>query len=370
MRRQISHCYNPKRWMLGVVFVLLAIGIAIAWPIPSGWWMALAFGVFGILVIDFRVGWTMDRSTGELREWRGLGRWRTRDRTPLAQYRYVELKRNARRSELDILIGVVEPTILLASYPTYLEARRMAERLARFLRVPLQDVAAGSMSIREPSELGESLRDRLARAGAPDWSEAPSSRVGVRREERSVVVEVPKSPLLPSLVWRWLWQGAVSLWVMLLFLGNLEGLFVDPPPHLPAVFGFVVLAAILELARRARRLRSSERIVIDSRTIAVERVGRLLRGRSEVAVDDLEQVVTSDEFETDREVTPERVGSWLSPLLGRPDEQLAALKPRSLDNGVVLVGDEAELVVGANLTRDERTWLRDLIQHAVVALPR
>ncbi|MBI3270541.1 MAG: hypothetical protein HYZ53_16150 [Planctomycetes bacterium] len=146
------------------------------WARPTGSWeVSLPIGGFVTLLLFglgcFRWGSTLDRRARTVTSWWGGLRLPIRRTTRrLDGFTSVNLRReikDAGQKTMKIvypvrLAGADDSLVWTSTLPER-DARRAAERLARFAQLPLLDWTSGSLVRREPEHLDESLRERVRR---------------------------------------------------------------------------------------------------------------------------------------------------------------------------------------------------------------
>lgn len=160
-------------------------------------------------------------------------------------------------------------------------ARRLGERVAALVRVPLRDTTTAEVSERGPDELDVSLRERVRRLGkAPEWPRlAPSNRIRVGRDCAGTLLRLPGPD--PKMVRAGLYGLAFLLaiyggawWVLGRFAvsalasagveGELVRVLAWSLPGIPALwilaFGGLLLVGREEVLVSARRLEARWRL--------------------------------------------------------------------------------------------------------------
>jgi hypothetical protein len=143
-------------------------------------------------------------------------------------------------------ISVSQPT-------SFIEARQVAEELARFLRKPLVDYSTGEKVTHDPEHLDESYRDRVRRTGeAVSFlpPEPPNMRAQLERTGEGLIINIPASansrfqyiPVYFSLVFAggvaWFFLRPILMFTMPEFIRNIFlgffGLFFIAAPVISA----------------------------------------------------------------------------------------------------------------------------------------
>lgn len=179
-----------------------AVGIPLL-PMGAGGGLLLTRLILG------RQGIYIDRARGEVVQYGGVGLLflpvlpLTRKTLPLAQFKRVVLRQDARKNGKSSTTTYAvrlqsggEHGVLVVDHPNEVKARALAEEIAAFTRLPLEDKRFKESSLREPEELDEPLREMLRREGrpvrVPPPPEAPVAVCG--REGRARVARIARPP--------------------------------------------------------------------------------------------------------------------------------------------------------------------------------
>lgn len=208
---------------------------------------------------------------------------------------------------------------------SYEEARRIGERLAEFVWLPLDDETSEETVRREPESLQESLRDRARREGkvqAPP--EAPSHlRSTIRTSEGALTIEIPPQPFGPRLL--------IPLFIALFMLTTVV---------LP-LGGFSRILLLGALAYAALRVYGSERhwtfVNANREELQLEFKEPLRRRRVRIPADEIE------------ELTLYRSANPLEP------------------GGILVRSDRETATFGGHLSEQEQEYLRDLARAVLTA---
>lgn len=255
---------------------------------------------------------------------------------------YVSNGQGAARKRYRVsLVSPTGPTCSLMTASRYRQARREAERVSAYVRLPMADHSSKNMSIRQPDELDRPVVEDWRKEGVPaQHPDLPAdSRLGVRQDGTELVVDLPRAGLtgpravlaaamLPGL--------GVPLWLLASDNGfdagalARHGMFVLPFMLAPfAVMGCLVLwySASRECVR-----------VGPKRISVVRQLGPFCR-RVSIASDALEELIVRD---------------------------VRTLPPLGLrTGGLILRSDDRTCTVGTALSRDEQSWLVDAIRWAM-----
>lgn len=173
--------------------------------------MGIGGGVLLTRLVLGRQGVYIDRVRGTVVQYGGLGLLflpvlpLTRRTLPLEQFKRVVLKRDARKSGKSSTstyavrlqrAGADADGVLVVDHPNEVKARALAEEIAAFTRLPLEDQRFKESSLREPELLDEPLRETLRREGrpvrVPPPPENPAAVCG--REGRARVARIARPP--------------------------------------------------------------------------------------------------------------------------------------------------------------------------------
>ena len=130
------------------------------------------FTALGSALMFGRSGTIIDRRKGSIVQWSGLLVPMKKTTYPLGFHDRITIRKDLRRSNKRTYYAY--PIVLKGSHGTsegivfdeptdYPQARRTAEEITTFLRLPLVDTTSGKDVIREPDKLDESIRERAKR---------------------------------------------------------------------------------------------------------------------------------------------------------------------------------------------------------------
>jgi hypothetical protein len=342
------------------------------------WWMDSICSVMGLVFVVVslglmlgRKGVVIDRRRQTVVHWRGL--WPYFKQT---EYQFTELTgvslsydgsgdgpatypvRLTGRDRLHA-ISILDPA-------DYHEARRSAERLARFLELPLADVTTGKNVTRAPGELDESLRARALRLGERRGREPerpPSMRTVIRQTPEGLALEIPPPPFT--------YLRLIPVTLAVLFACLVGWVFVRPLLLLPmpngiriAFLGFIGIFFIFAPITSALRYfllgsRRSQRVTVSPEWIRLEdRVGSKVL-TSEISGDDLE------------ELTLPTLASRLENMgpAGRPAPEATTLSRWLKSPGIFARSDDQTLQFGQGLPEPELEYLHQLIGNRLLDEP-
>lgn len=250
------------------------------WAIPvfSTVFCLTAFGIG-----TGRRGVALDRAAREVTTWWGFVRpWRTRARS-LDEFEVIRLDREVRRSNnssytvFPVRLSTPEHrkrgSVAFAAPRKYAPARELAETIAKFLDLPLEDASSGTPVRRDPETLDESVRERFERTGerVDVPPPPPDMRSTVEFTPGRAVIEIPAAGLLTRRSWRveatpefveLRAKGLLGSKTTRLDTNDIEELEVEPPGHGPKLFarpGAVRIRTDRHTVRFGRHLESLER---------------------------------------------------------------------------------------------------------------
>ena len=351
------------------------------------------FTALGAALMFGRSGMIIDRRKRSIVRWSGLLVPMKKTTYPLDYHDRITIRKDLRRSEKHTYYAY--PIVLKGSHgvsegivfdePTdYPQARRTAEEITTFLKMPLVDTTSGREVIREPDRLDESIRERANRTKeeVTTFHPPPGMRARVGEESGTLIIEIPPQRLTIEHYKRMailMVIGAVALCIVIGFnnLGHLNAhhLVVYAPIGI-----FVLLFAIRPILRQAR---SSCRITASRDMLRVEqRTSK--RGRvTEIPVDELEDFVIGDaNLPAGVSRTPDgryqAQGVPVSPRHsgGYSDEQAMAgtkllaklsLIIRPAGPSITASSDKATINFGQGLREEELRYLHALIKKKITA---
>ena len=262
------------------------------------------FALVGAALVFGRSGIILDRGRGRIVRWWGLLVPMKREETMLDAVRQVEM--DFSRGDSDSADtwpvklsgeGIPKP-IAIAQPVEFVEARRIAEELARFLHKPLVDRSTGEKVTRDAGHLDESWRDRVRRTqghAAPMPPQPPGMRSRVERTAEGCIFHIPGPPLV--------WYHFIPVLFPIVFAGFVAWFFLPallavPIPDWIRYFflGFVglfliaapVVSSLLSLLRLKNQF---ERVTVTKAFLRVEALKQGKRSTVEIPVDEMEDLV-------------------------------------------------------------------------------
>ncbi len=346
-----------------------------------------AFTAAGLSLMFGRKGLTIDRRLGMVERWWGLLVPMRIKRYHLHELESVRLSYDSGDSDssgtypVRLVRRFSDETLPVRQPADYQKARQLAEEIAAFLGIPLEDVSAGAPLIREPGRLGETLRERVLRTGEDIRTLPPEPadmRTRIRKSDEGWVLEIP-GPRRGVL-------NFIPLAFVLVFAGVVAGIFLPALMLLPwpmAVrFGLISLIAVffvllpvwgaLRDMLRARKDRTV--VTVTPVSLKVEEIRHGKRVSEEIFSDELEDLV----LPTGRTIMEE--GRWSRQLQSRslgdtgilrlPDGRPAPGLMQKLVKYVGLPGITAlsrsrRVTFGKGLDEAELLYLRALIRRII-----
>jgi len=262
------------------------------------------FTAVGAAMMFGRSGMIIDRRKGTLVRWSGLLVPMKKTTHLLDNHDQITIQKELRRGEKRTYY--VYPVVLKGSHgaaegivfaePTdYPEARRTAEEITAFLKLPLVDATTGKEVVREPDKLDETIRERARRTNerVETFDPPPNMRARIQEESRTLIIEVPPQKLSREHYKR---MG------ILLIIGVVAGSVVfgiDNLRHFKPselIFYAPMGICILLFASRTilRQTRRSFLITVSRNLLRVEKRNSRRREVTEIPVDELEDFVMGD----------------------------------------------------------------------------
>lgn len=347
----------------------------------------LPFAAIGTVFVFGRYGFTIDRRRGVVREWKGLLVPMKRTETLLSLYECIRVRHQAgdKNSADTFPVEMAGPGVkkpLTIAFPTdYVEARRMAEELSRFLDKPLEDSSAAKKIVREPGRLDEPLRDRIRRTGEdvqmlPPMPQAMQAKI--LETVDGVTLELPvRVPVLFRMA------SLVVSFIMVSVVGFIAIPFINRLPFQTSTrFGLILLVAAIFMlgpivtGLRLSRMQSGQRTIVTVNG-AVLRVEQREGGKTavrEIPVDELEDLVlpTTRSIIEETEIPGQKYrpvpGDTGRPRMpdGRPVPGffLSLLKLAG-SQGITARSDKTTLTFGQGLPEAELVYIHGLIRKTI-----
>jgi hypothetical protein len=262
------------------------------------------FTAIGAAMIFGRSGMIIDRRKGTIVQWSGLLVPMKKTTYPLGYHDRITIRKDLRRSQKRTYYAY--PIVLKGSHddeegivfdePTdYSEARRTAEEITAFLKLPLVDTTSGNEVVREPDKLDESIRERARRTNeiVEAFAPPPVMRASVREESGTLIIEIPPQKLTREhyKVMAILMIIGVAALCAVIGVNNLRHLNVQNLMVYAPIGIFVLLFAIRPILRQGR---STSCITASRDMLRVEQRTSKRREVTEIPVDELEDFVIGD----------------------------------------------------------------------------
>jgi hypothetical protein len=353
------------------------------------------FAMLGLVFAGGRHGKTFDRRRQSLVSWWGIFVPMRHKEQRLESYSTVVLVKEIHRSKNSSttlfpvrLESSAAEALKIDTCTDYLKARRLAEALAKVMRLPLTDSTSGEALTREPDRLDESLRDRVRRLGEriemPPQPGTMRSQAQVTSSE--VVVEIPgmsaKARLIMNVVVVGLVLGLGGFFFGAQMIIDAKGQWSENWPMLL----FAGLFVLIPLSIFLGKMRHFNRPV----RVKANRVALIVtegRKTTEIPGDELEELSISgldisQLFQTQPDgsliVDPSRLdspeGAAYSAQHGRPPtippalagivKTLGTFSPKRLS--ILARSDRTSVSFGAGLDTDEITYLYSAIMKVMV----
>jgi hypothetical protein len=347
----------------------------------------LPFAAIGAALVFGRSGVILDRQRGTLVRWWGLLVPMKRTEQSLDGFETVRLgytpgdSKHAATYPVTLVPGDGGRPVPMQAPTDYAAARRLAERLARFLRKPVEDSSAGEKTVRDPDRLDECLRDRIRRTGEDARSLPPrpdGMRTRIEETGDGLVLEIPAAAASRAL-------QALPLVVGLVFFvivgRNFFSAFlgVDSPPGVRlGIVGVVLLlflgGPIALVLRGFRGRQRTTRVTVTRDLLRVEGEAAGRTGVAEIPAAELEDLLAPTPRSLVAETgsrdarTPRLVDD--SGTLRMPDGRPA---PRILLSIIKLVGspgitarsDTTVVTFGRGLPEQETAYLHAVIRKTI-----
>jgi hypothetical protein len=256
------------------------------------------FTALGTALMFGRSGMIIDRKKGTIMQWSGLLVPMKKTTYPLGYHDRITIQKDLRRSKkrtyyaypivLNVSHGASEGIVF--DEPTdYPQARRTAEEITTFLKLPLLDRTSGKEVIREPDKLDESIRERARRTNerVAAFEPPPGMRARVREESGTLIIEIPPQKLNAEHYKRmaiFMIIGVVAACVVL-GVNNLRHLNAQNFVVYAPIGIFILLFASRPILRQARR---SCRITASRDMLSVEKHASSRRKVTQIPVHELE----------------------------------------------------------------------------------
>jgi hypothetical protein len=287
---QVGHStWNLFGWgFLGVGLLIAILLLAIRpWPIDIGEIAVLA-GVpvfLGAVLMCVRSGVVVDRQRCVLTTWWGMlvpfayGTERSFSKSHDVTLSY-DVRHGLKYSTYAVYPVTLESpgtdAIAIHEPDTYDKARRLAEELAKFLRVGIRDRSEGDEVVREAGALDLSLRERMKRTGrsAPLPAQPPGARaiLNYGASRSPTTIEIPSMPLVACLRLFLMGTAAAGIVAALLEFGAwYSGAWFSGVPFGVAALSVFLPALCIALPLVIRNAILRERLVVSPEELVVIR---------------------------------------------------------------------------------------------------
>ncbi|MBN1341827.1 MAG: hypothetical protein JXQ73_04065 [Phycisphaerae bacterium] len=325
---------------------------------PAPLYFAVPFGLLfatvGAVLVFGRRGVVLDRRNRELTTWYGLMVPIKSKRRSLDGFNEVGLTKEVRQSQKSSytcfpvrLTGSPEP-FLIEEPREYQQSRRQAERVAKFLDLPMVDKSSGQAVRREADQLDESLRDQIARTRHDiQWPELPAdSKITYETEGSAVRIHIPPPGL--GLLHKLALGGSLLLGLILVFWIRSTGavqFLLPESARLPAFVAIFLLPIVLIGLRVA--LRGLSRVEIHASPSELRVTSRgVIRRTQRIPTDELEELTVA------------------RPKASRAD--LPAILAMFFGTGTLTArSDRRSITLPLNVTPEEMDWLGDAVLYVV-----
>ncbi|PKN37401.1 MAG: hypothetical protein CVU62_10445 [Deltaproteobacteria bacterium HGW-Deltaproteobacteria-2] len=344
------------------------------------------FAAVGACLVFGRSGIILDRGRGSIIQWYGLLVPMKRTEYLLESVGQVEINfasgdsKSAATWPVTIASESIAKPISVSQPTSFIEARQVAEELARFLRKPLVDYSTGEKVTHDPEHLDESYRDRVRRTGEAVSSlppEPPNIRSQVERTGEGLIINIPA---LANSRFQY-----IPVYFSLIFAGGVAWFFLRPilmftmPEFIRNIFlgffglFFIAVPVISALRTVYRRKKEFERITVTKTFLRLE---ALKQGKSitmEIPTAELEDLVaptTRGAMNTIEVSGMKKVslGDTGTPRMpdGRPVPRfLVSLMKMVGSRGITARSDKTFIGFATGLDEAEVTWLFALIRKTI-----
>ncbi len=360
--------------------------IVLAIAVPVGF----LFAIIGAVLVFGRNGVVIDRRRRAIVKWWGvlLPMRRVEYRLDLFDQVRMDFTSGGGDSSdaypISLAGGPGTAKLPLIQPTNYREARKAAERIARFVDKPLEDTSAGKHVVREPDALDEPLFERLkdqGRIDVPFPAPPPVMASTIEETPEGMTIIIPPRPLgffrfVPLLCGILL--GATVLYFFVLPLLALPGPPLFRYGLAAFAFLFFVIGPVASGLRILLRLSRDWTAVSISRNLL--RVETTVHGKKEIAeipmdvLEELELSIRDSALETVG-VPPgsmaEGIGATGGPRLrdGRPlPRWMGWIRRFPASPGITARSDEAVIAFGRGLSEEELTYLHARIMKFLSSL--
>ncbi|MHB8909703.1 MAG: hypothetical protein ACYDAA_12590 [Syntrophales bacterium] len=341
--------------------------------------VGLIFTAIGGMVIFGRSGLIIDRRENRVVQWQGLLVPLRRTVRPLDSFDGVRIDCNRGDKTTTYPVQLrkgsdARGAITIEAPADYQRARRSAETLARFVRMPLEDHSSGKPVIRDPDHLDESLRERVRRLGEEQGFFPPQPvpmRTKVEQTVDGVILSIPHPTFGMGRRFRLVVALIVAGFAALVVLPALLSLPM-PPPVQYLIIGFVLFfSVLLPLGAALRSSAGSSRVTVTRAFLRVEE-GRTGKNKTiEIPADELEELEYADRramlnaLDMSGMKKLKDFGDTGTPRLpdGRPVPKIVLKLARLVpSHGITARSDRAAVTFGKGLPDEELAYLHFLVR--------
>lgn len=304
----------------------------------------------GVVIILWRSGVEIDRLSGKIHVWYGLLFPFWRRTYALEEIDRVVMDREIQQTEnssfmiYPVRLQGNSLVIDIESPQDELQARSIAEEIAKFLNRPLHDASDGIVRIREPQYLDESLRDRIRRTGEiPSLPPLPEGmKATLLPQGKEIEIRLPPAGFTREVLKRMSIRGSFPLFLIFFILIPL--LFeTQRVPFANLVIGivismlfFILCLIVIAGIQEARR---SVTLIANPQFLRLV-IPRLFSPRViEMAADRIEEI-----------------------RIGNPPPENAESHIAGAEKIVIVRSDDAVIRFGAGLSEEELRYLATLLE--------
>lgn len=294
-------------FLAGFFVMSLSLGLIPVEGDSGPWYFLVPFGsvfsMVGLVLMVGRRGIVIDRQRHRVVKWYGLLVPMIRRESLLTLCDRLALTREVRRSDKSTRIvypvrlegSAQEQAIHIVEPLDYQEARRTAESLSEFLRLPLVDLSSGTEVVREPERLDESIRERARRTREeiPEAVAPPQIRSALEEESGTLRIQIPPTDVTAvhrlHLVAAVIFIGITAFILTPMLASDAR----DPMSYLFIGLlgaGFVVLPLVSTLSRVAGQARRGCTVQASPSVLRIEQGKRV----TEIFADELEELEVCD----------------------------------------------------------------------------
>ncbi|MFC1853200.1 hypothetical protein ACFL27_23630 [candidate division CSSED10-310 bacterium] len=382
-------------FLVGLFIICLSLGLIPEKGEGFPWYVGIPFGgVFASLGAAFifgRSGIIIDKRRNSIVSWWGLIVAFKRTENTLAHFERIALDREVRRGEkksytvypVRLASTKVDTEPVNIDEPKeYQQARQIAEKIAKFLELPLADSSTGTEVVREADKLDESIRDRARRLGETVVIPSPPSamRSTVRKEYASVTVEIPPLGLMLN---HYIILVGLSVFLVMAVISGITTVYSIIKGSetdfililVPCLFFLIPIAVIFQVVYK--QLRISTVVTASTTEFTVERRPGI-RKVTEIPVEELEDFVLkttphfSRVFGSRSPGDPHTFSGSGGPDLNQVTDNPALAKflevvaKIATNAGITALSDRVSVTFGQGLAQDELTYIYSILKKTMI----